>query len=139
MIQKEEGLKRSVGGLGLSANIVNIIIGSGIFVIPAIVASYMGASSIIAYVYCGLLMAMIMLCFAEAGRKITNIGGPYTYIETAFGDYMGFNGGFFAVGSNSFADAAVSIALVNVIASHSSVYTLCPHKRNLKHDQIKAI
>ncbi|MEZ4793035.1 MAG: APC family permease [Gelidibacter sp.] len=122
MVEKEEGLKRSVGVLGLSANIVNIIIGSGIFVLPAIVAGFMGASSIIAYVFCGLLMAMVMLCFAEAGSKVTNTGGPYTYIETAFGDYAGFIGGFFAVGSNLFADAAVSNALVNVIASAYPIF-----------------
>lgn len=123
MIQKEEGLKRSVGVLGLSANIINIIIGSGIFVLPAVVASYMGASSIIAYLFCGLLMGMIMLCFAEAGSKVTNTGGPYTYIETAFGDYAGFIGGVFAIGSNLFADAAVSNALVNVIGSTYPIFS----------------
>jgi amino acid transporter len=123
MIKKEEGLERRVGVLGLSANIINIIIGSGIFVLPAIVASYMGASSIIAYLFCGLLMAMIMLCFAEAGSKVTNTGGPYTYIETAFGDYAGFIAGFFAIGSNLFADAAVSNALVNVIGSAYPIFT----------------
>ncbi|SRX54418.1 APC family permease [Aequorivita sp. CIP111184] len=122
MIQKDEGLKRRVGALGLSANIINIIIGSGIFVLPAIVASYMGASSIIAYLFCGLLMAMVMLCFAEAGSKVTNTGGPYTYIETAFGDYAGFVAGIFAVGSNLFADAAVSNALVNVVASAYPIF-----------------
>lgn len=122
MNQKDEGLKRRVGVLGLSANIVNIIIGSGIFVLPAVAASYMGASSIIAYLFCGLLMAMIMLCFAEAGSKVTNTGGPYTYIETAFGDYAGFIGGFFAIGSNLFADAAVSNALVNVIGSAYPIF-----------------
>ncbi len=124
MIKKEEGLKRSIDVFGLSTNIINIIIGSGIFVLPAIVASYMGASSIIAYVICGLLMGMVMLCFAEAGSKVTNTGGPYTYIETAFGDYAGFIGGFFAVGSNLFADAAVSNALVNVIASAYPVFEI---------------
>lgn len=122
MIQKEEGLKRRVGVFGLSANIINIIIGSGIFVLPAVVAFYMGASSIIAYLFCGFLMAMIMLCFAEAGSKVTNTGGPYTYIETAFGDYAGFIGGFFAIGSNLFADAAVSNALVNVIGSAYPIF-----------------
>jgi len=122
MKQQDEGLKRKIGVFGLSANIVNIIIGSGIFVLPAIVASYLGASSIIAYIFCGLLMAMVMLCFAEAGSKVTDTGGPYTYIETAFGDYAGFMGGFFAVGSNLFADAAVSNALVNVISSAYPVF-----------------
>ncbi|MEH6765474.1 MAG: amino acid permease [Aequorivita antarctica] len=87
MKQLEEELIRTVGVLGLSANIMNIIIGAGIFVLPAIIASYMGASSIIAYLFCGFLMAMVMLCFAEAGSKITNTGGTYKYIETAFGDW----------------------------------------------------
>ena len=120
MMIKDKGLKRKVGVFSLSANIINIIIGSGIFVLPAIVASYLGASSIIAYLFCGLLMATIMLCIA--GSKVTNTGGPYTYIETAFGDYAGFVGGFFAVGSNLFADAAVSNALVNVIASAYPIF-----------------
>ncbi|MEP3836326.1 MAG: APC family permease [Algibacter sp.] len=122
MNRKQEGLKRGVGVLGLSANIINIIVGSGIFVLPAVVASYMGASSIIAYLFCGLLMAMIMLCFAEVGSKVTNTGGPYTYIETAFGDYAGFIAGIFAIGSNLFADAAVSNALVNIIGSAYPIF-----------------
>ncbi|XMO86992.1 APC family permease [Algibacter sp. AS12] len=122
MIKKEEGLKRRIGVLGLSANIINIIVGSGIFVLPAVVASYMGASSIIAYLFCGFLMAMVMLCFAEVGSKVTNTGGPYTYIETAFGDYAGFIAGTFAIGSNLFADAAVSNALVNIIGTAYPIF-----------------
>lgn len=122
MIEKDEGLKRRVGPLGLSANIINIVIGSGIFVLPAIIATKMGASSVIAYVFCGFLMALIMLCFAEAGSKVTNTGGPYTYIETAFGNYAGFIGGILAVSGNFFADAAVSNALVNVLATAYPIF-----------------
>ncbi|WMI65646.1 APC family permease [Aestuariibaculum sp. YM273] len=117
MIKNNEHLKREVGVLGLSANIVNIIIGSGIFVLPATIAALMGSASIITYLFCGLLMALVMLCFAEAGSKVNNTGGPYTYIETAFGDYAGFIAGCFAVSSNLFADAAVSNALVNIITA----------------------
>ena len=122
MAKKEEGLVRSVGVLGLSANIINIIIGSGIFALPAIIASYMGAQSIIAYIVCGFLMALVMLCFAEAGSKVTNTGGPYTYIETAFGDYAGFLAGILCIGSFLSADAAVSNALINAIASAYPVF-----------------
>jgi basic amino acid/polyamine antiporter, APA family len=82
----------------------------------------MGASSIIAYAICGILMALIMLCFAEAGSKVTNSGGAYTYIETAFGDYAGFISGFLSIGSFLFADAAVTNALVNAIASAYPVF-----------------
>ena len=75
MIEKEEGLKRYVGVLGLSANIINIIIGAGIFIIPAIVAENMRATSNVAYIFCGFLITLIMLCFAESGSKITDTGG----------------------------------------------------------------
>ncbi|WNH12902.1 APC family permease [Thalassobellus suaedae] len=122
MTQKDEGLKRRIGVFGLSANIINIIIGAGIFALPAIIASKMGASSIIAYIFCGILIALIMLCFAEAGSKVTNTGGAYTYIETAFGDYAGFIGGIFSTGAMLFSDAAVSNALINLIASAYPIF-----------------
>lgn len=90
MVKEKEGLKRQIGVFGLSANIVNIIIGSGIFVLPAIMAGYMGANAVFTYVFCGVLIALIMLCFAEVGSKITTTGGLYAYIETTFGNYAGF-------------------------------------------------
>ena len=42
------------------------------------------------------------------------------------------------VGEQTFWDA-IHTTTKPVIASHSSVYTLCPHRRNLKDDQIKAV
>ena len=122
MIQKEEGLKRRIGVLGLSANIINIIIGAGIFALPAIIAANMGASSIFAYIFCGILIGLIMLCFAEAGSKVTNTGGAYTYIETAFGDYAGFISGVFAITATLFADAAVSNAIISLLASACPIF-----------------
>lgn len=122
MEKKDEGLIRTIGVFGLSANIINIIIGSGIFVLPAIIAGIMGASSIFAYLFCGILIALITLCFAEAGSKVTNTGGPYTYIETAFGDYAGFIAGVFAVVSAILSDAAVSNALVNILATVNPLF-----------------
>lgn len=122
MIHQEEEFKRTIGVIGLSANIMNVIIGAGIFALPAIVAASMGASSIIAYVFCGILMALIMLCFAEAASKVTQTGGVYSYIETAFGPYAGFLAGIFTVGGTLLADAAVSNALVNVLSSTHPVF-----------------
>ena len=122
MINPEEELKRTIGVFGLSANIMNVIIGAGIFALPAIVAASMGASSIIAYIFCGILMALIMLCFAEASSKVTQTGGVYSYIETAFGPYAGFLAGIFTVTGTLLADAAVSNALVNVLGSTHPIF-----------------
>lgn len=115
-INKEEGLVRQIGVFGLTANIVNIVIGAGIFVMPAAVALEMGAESIIAYLFCGVLVLLVMMCFAEVGSKITISGGPYAYIHVAFGDYAGFLTAILFLGSTLTADAAVTNALYSVIA-----------------------
>jgi len=39
MSENTKNLKREIGLIGLSANIVNIVIGAGIFALPAIVAA----------------------------------------------------------------------------------------------------
>jgi basic amino acid/polyamine antiporter, APA family len=112
----QEGLKREVGVWGLSANIVNIMVGAGIFVLPAIIAETMGASGVLAYLFCGLLIGLVMLCFAEVGSKVTHSGGGYAYVETAFGAYPGFLVSIFYLMGGIFADAAVSNALVEILA-----------------------
>ena len=116
MKSEQEGLKREVGVWGLSANIVNIMVGAGIFVLPAIIAETMGASGILAYLFCGLLIGLVMLCFAEAGSKVTHSGGAYAYVETAFGAYPGFLVSIFILMASVFSDAAVSNALVEILA-----------------------
>ena len=111
----KEDLKREIGVWGLSANIVNIIVGAGIFVLPAIIAEIMGASGIIVYLFCGFLIALVMLCFAEAGSKVTRSGGGYAYVETAFGPFPGFLAAVFLVMGSVFSDAAVANALTDLI------------------------
>ena len=112
----KNNLKREIGLIGLSANIINIVIGAGIFVLPAIVAADLGAASILAYLFCGVLITLIMLCFAEVGSKITATGGVYTYIEKSFGAYAGFLTAILFLFSNITGTAAVANAIINIIA-----------------------
>lgn len=114
---ENEGLRREIGTWGLVANSVNIIIGAGIFILPAIVAERLGTGSLLAYLVCGLLMLMIMLCFAEVGTKITITGGAYSYIETAFGRYAGFlTTNIFIFGAAVMANAAVANGLADTLS-----------------------
>ena len=86
----DEGLKRVVGVSGLTLSIVNGVIGAGIFALPAIVSIALGAFGIFGYIFCSLLLAYIMLCYAEIGSRVTSSGGSYAYVETAFGNFPGF-------------------------------------------------
>ena len=116
VFHKEESLKRTIGVWSLSANMINIIVGAGIFVLPAIVAAGLGSASIIAYLFCGILIALIMLCFAEVGSEVTDSGGPYTYIESAFGPYFGFLTAILFLIATLSADAAVANAVADILS-----------------------
>lgn len=114
----EEGLKRVIGVPGLALAIVNGIIGAGIFALPAIVGIELGAFSVFGYLFCSIMMAAIMLCYAETGSRVTSSGGSYAYVEAAFGDFPGYiiNWLYF-FGWNILGSAA----LMNIIADSLAV------------------
>ncbi len=109
-------LKRTIGVFGLACAVINIMIGSGIFVLPALVAEHLGAAAIICYGICGGLIFLIALCFIEIGTKITGDGGTYAYIEAAFGPFAGFVASNILIfGSALLSDAAVANGLLQII------------------------
>lgn len=115
-ISEKDNLKREIGVRSLSLAIVNMTIGTGIFVIPAIISENLGSAAIIAYLVCGALMFLITLCFAEVGSKVTTSGGTYAFIETAFGPYFGFiANNLFWFGSCKLSDAAVANGLADTL------------------------
>ena len=87
-------LVRAIGTRQLTASIINVTIASSIFLMPATVAERLGAAAPIAYLVCATLMALIALCFAAAGSRVSLTGGLYAYIDTAFGGFAGFLGGY---------------------------------------------
>jgi APA family basic amino acid/polyamine antiporter len=117
----EEGkLVRAIGVPGLAANIVNTTIGAGIFVIPALVASMLGAASPLAFAICALAMTFFVTSFAIAGSRVSLTGGLYAYVETAFGPFIGFLAGVLF-----FLTAVLSVSgVVSLFAG--SIGTLAP-------------
>jgi amino acid transporter len=86
---------RSIGRIGLTALAVNIIIGGGIFGLPSEVAGLVGRASPLAVIAGGLLMGIVMGCFAEVASQFSEHGGAYLYIGKAFGSYPGLLAGWF--------------------------------------------
>ena len=107
----ESSLARSIGTIALAASIVNITIGGGIFRLPADMAATLGATAPIAYLLCAVAMSLIVLCLAEAGSRVSLTGGPYAYVEVAFGPFVGFLSGFLLWMVLTFAMAAVATVL----------------------------
>ena len=73
---------------------INAIIGAGIFGLPSRVFALVGSYSLIAFVVCAIVVALIILCFAEVGSRFESTGGPYLYAREAFGSTVGFEVGW---------------------------------------------
>ena len=85
----QTNLVRAIGRWSLAALVVNSIIGSGIFGLPATVAGLLGKRSIVAVLIAGAAMGVIMGCYAEVASQFSEAGGPYLYARTAFGRLTG--------------------------------------------------
>ena len=117
MNSERESLTRAIGTVGLAAGIVNVMIGGGIFRVPALVAASLGAAAPVAYVICAIAMALIVTCIAAAGKRVTLTGGPYAYVGTALGPYAGFLSGVLLWMIGVFATAAVSSVMAASIGA----------------------
>lgn len=104
-----------VGLVGLTAIALNGVVGSGIFALPANVYALLGAASPLAHVVAAVLAALVVACFAEAGSRSEETGGPYLYARAAFGEFAGFLVGWMFMLSRMAATAAVANAFVDYL------------------------
>jgi basic amino acid/polyamine antiporter, APA family len=115
-LEGEAALVRAVGGVSLAAAIINIIVGSGIFLLPALLFTRMGPSAPIAFLAGALAIVPIALCFAAIGSRAATTGGPYTYVAAAFGPFPGFVAGALMWICNAASSGAVASALFLQVA-----------------------
>lgn len=114
----DQGLLRAIGPLALGVNVVNCTIGAGIFALPAIVAATLGPAAVIAYLVCGALIMLVLLCYVELGTRITRSGGTVAYIEEAFGPFAGFLAwALYGIGFNAAAVAAIVHVMFDALAT----------------------
>ena len=69
--------------------VVGNMTGSGIFLLPAVLAIY-GGISIFGWIYTMAGSLFLALVFSRLSRIIKKAGGPYAYAKEGFGDFSGF-------------------------------------------------
>src|SRR5678809_702177 len=74
-MQRDAGLVRGIRKWDLVAFFINSVIGGGIFGLPSQAYALTGVYSIVAYLVCALLAALIVACFAELGSRFSATGG----------------------------------------------------------------
>jgi APA family basic amino acid/polyamine antiporter len=105
-------LPRRIGFWGGSAVMVGIILGSGIFLSPAIIAKYLGSPALVLafWVLGGVLSLFGALTFAELAAALPRSGGMYVYLNEALGPRVAFTFGWtFLLLIKPFAAAAVGL------------------------------
>ena len=90
----DEGLVRGIRRWDLVAIAINGIIGAGIFGLPSQVYALIGTYSIIAFVACALVVALIIVCFAEVSSRFEETGGPYLYARETYQPAVAFGIGW---------------------------------------------
>ena len=98
--------------------IINGVIGSGIFGLPAKIFKETGVYSIAAFLVCAVAVFVIILCFAEVSSRFSKTGGPYLYALSSFGKLPAFLTGWLLLVTRFITYAA----LINLLVSYLSVF-----------------
>lgn len=116
-MDKTQKLKKDIGLFIATALVTGNMMGSGIFMLPATLASKSGpGATILAWLVTGIGSILLALSFANLGSRIPKAGGPYEYSKLAFGDFIGFINAWLYWNGSWIGNAAVVIA----VASYSS-------------------
>ncbi|MBH1730869.1 amino acid permease [Stenotrophomonas maltophilia] len=122
--QDEPQLQRAVSRWQIVGLSINDVIGSGIYLLPAATVALLGPFSLWGVVAAGIVVALLVLCYAQAASYFDEPGGSYLYAREAFGRFAGFEIGWMiwltrissaAALSNALADAAARTGVVLVI------------------------
>jgi basic amino acid/polyamine antiporter, APA family len=109
-------LPRKLGWLDAAMIVVGIVIGSGIFLLPNLIAQNLHSSGAIlsAWVISGVLSYFGALAYAELGAMMPATGGQYVYLREAYGPACAFVCGWtfmLAVLSGGIAFLAVTFSI----------------------------
>lgn len=115
--QRDTGLIRIVGPLTLAASMISIVVGAGIFLVPAPLSLAFGPLAPLATLACAVVVGAIGICMAESGSRVPSSGGVYAFVAAAFGQCAGYVAGILFCFSNVLACAAVSSGLGDAVAA----------------------
>src|SRR6476660_700647 len=85
-------LPRRLGVIDATAIVIGIVIGSGIFVLPNLIARNLpsGSAIVAVWVAAGVLSFFGALAYAELGAMLPATGGQYVYLREAYGPACAF-------------------------------------------------
>lgn len=114
-------------GLWMATSLViGNMIGSGIFLLPSVLAEY-GGISVLGWLCSAVGAILLALVFSELSKMIPKTGGPYIFTQTGLGDFPGFLVAWGYWISILCTNAAITVALI----SYTGVFVPILNTNNL--------
>lgn len=110
-------LLRAVSRWQVVALSINDVIGSGVYLLPAVSAHFLGGAALWGFLAAGLAALLIVLCFAEAGSMFDEPGGGFVYTREAFGNFVGFQVGWMTWLARVTVAASLSAGLAQAVSA----------------------
>jgi APA family basic amino acid/polyamine antiporter len=121
------GLLRDLGASQAASIVVGVVIGSGIFLVPAEMMQAAGSARLVylAWIVGGIFSFFGAVTYAQLGAMKPQSGGEYVYIRDAYGPLAGFLTGWtWTVVVKPSSLAAISTGIVRVLANFPSLHFL---------------
>jgi len=85
-------LQKTIGLWSATSIVIGCVIGSGISMKPATMASQLGSPYllIIVWIVAGFISLFGAMAFAELGTMFPETGGQYIYLNKAYNDFIGY-------------------------------------------------
>ena len=128
-------LIRALGPAQATSVVVGVVIGSGIFLVPAEMMQAAGSARLVflAWIVGGIFSFFGALTYAELGAMKPQAGGEYVYIRDAYGPLAGFLCGWtWTIVVKPSSLAAISTGIVQILASFSALSFLTADGAHLK-------
>ena len=122
-------LKKTIGLWSATTIVIGSVIGSGIFMKPATMASQLGSPYllIIVWIVAGFVSLFGAMAFAELGTMFPETGGQYVYLRKAYGDFIAYLYGW---GSIAVINTAAIAAIAFVCAAYAGNFVHLPRFDN---------
>ena len=128
--QTSNSLLRELGAAHAASIVVGIVIGSGIFLVPAEMMQAAGSARMVylAWIVGGILSFFGALSYAELGAMKPQAGGEYVYIRDAYGPLPGFLCGWtWTIVVKPSSLAAIAIGIVRILTHFPQLSFLSNH------------
>lgn len=108
--------KNSLGVFACSSLVIGNMIGSGIFMLPTILASF-GSISLIGWLITSIGITALAYIFGEFSKELSLTGGPYAYCKKYLGNFIGYHVSWSYLAATIIGNVAIIIATLSYLTT----------------------